>query len=417
MVEKMRSPKNLRWITVSSWSLIALAYLVFFLVDLRLDFAQLQTPCTGLDCNYLAISQAEIEVLESWGLSLRTYSLILNGATVLAVAVSCILGGLIQWRHGISSLGWAVSLALIIIPITMISDANNLAAKYPGLFILSVILSQVGSFILLLFIYIFPNGRFYPRRSSILFVITFLFLAVLFLELAGLIRPPAWVSQTGGLALIALFFLAGGFQILRYRRISTSLERQQTKWVLLGIFGLILCLPVWFLFFGGGLDIPPGQPRLLASLGAWLTLMFMIISLPVAMAIAIQRYRLWDIDLIIRRTLVYTSLTAALALVYFGLVITLEGALRPLVGEGGQVATVISTLTIAALFTPLRRQVQEVIDRRFYRQKYNAEQALAEFAATARAGTDLEALTAQVVDIVEKTVQPEQVLLWLKPLK
>ena len=137
----------------------------------------------------------------------------------------------------------------------------------------------------------------------------------------------------------------------------------------------------------------------------------------VSLAVAILRYRLWDIDILIRRTLVYTILTAILVLVYFGLVITLEGAMRALVGEGGQIATVISTLSIAALFTPLRRRVQDTIDRRFYRQKYNAEQALAGFADAARNETDLEALTAQVVDIVEKTVQPEQVLLWLKPLK
>ena len=99
---------------------------------------------------------------------------------------------------------------------------------------------------------------------------------------------------------------------------------------------------------------------------------------------------------------------------YLGLVIVLESALRLLVGSSGQVATVISTLTIAALFTPLRRRVQDLIDRRFYRSNYNAEQALAGFAAAARDETDLEALTAQVVSIVQDTMQPEQVTLWLR---
>ncbi|HSF82262.1 MAG TPA: hypothetical protein VLA49_13550 [Anaerolineales bacterium] len=144
-----------------------------------------------------------------------------------------------------------------------------------------------------------------------------------------------------------------------------------------------------------------------ASLG------FPIVSF--SLAIAILRYRLFDIDILIRRTLVYTILTATLALVYFGLVILLDGMLRSLVGSSGQVATVISTLGIAALFTPLRRRVQDLIDRRFYRQKYNAEQALAQFAATAKEETDLEALSAQVVNIVQNTMQPDQINLWLTP--
>ena len=102
-----------------------------------------------------------------------------------------------------------------------------------------------------------------------------------------------------------------------------------------------------------------------------------ILLLPVVTGIAILRYRLYDIDIVIRRTLLYAILTAMLALIYFGLVLALERALRSLVGSSGQVATVVSTLAIAALFTPLRRRVQEVIDRRFYRRKYNAALTLA----------------------------------------
>src|SRR3990170_4029961 len=130
MVETVRSSENSRRLAIVSWSLIALAYLAFFLTDLRLDFAQLQIPCEGADCNYLAISQAEVAVLESRGLTSRTYSVIMNGATVLAVAASWMLGGLILWRQGASRIGWSVSLALIVMPIAMISDADNLAASY-----------------------------------------------------------------------------------------------------------------------------------------------------------------------------------------------------------------------------------------------------------------------------------------------
>ena len=138
------------------------------------------------------------------------------------------------------------------------------------------------------------------------------------------------------------------------------------------------------------------------------------IFVPVIIGVAILSYRLWDIDLIIRRTLVYTILTAMLGLVYFGLVILLDGMLRSLVGSSGQVATVVSTLAVAALFTPLRHRVQDLIDRRFYRRKYNAEQALAEFAAVVRNNADIHLVSDQLTRAIQETVQPEHASLWLK---
>jgi len=416
----MKSPKNLRRLAIIGWSLITLAYLAFFLTDLRLDFAQLQIPCEGADCNYLAISQAEVDVLESRGLTSRTYSVIMNGATVLAVAASWMLGSLILWRQGPSRTGWSVSLALIVMPIAMISDADNLATSYPSLLIPSVFLALLGNSILLLFLYLFPNGRFYPRWAFVPFITTFLVFTVFSLEFSGLITPPSWVLQIDVLAFMVLLFLAGGFQILRYRRDSTSLERQQTKWILLGIIILILSFPVWFLFFGGGLDILPGPPRLLASIGGWLSTVLAISALPVTMSIAILRYRLWDIDILIRRTLQYSLLSSLLALTYFGVVIVLQSVFTAVSGQQSAVAVVLSTLAIAALFNPVRRRVQDWIDRRFYRKKYDAAKVIAEFAATCRDETDLDKLTARLVEVVQETMQPEKVTLWLKktePLK
>ncbi|HSF80901.1 MAG TPA: hypothetical protein VLA49_06685, partial [Anaerolineales bacterium] len=153
-----------------------------------------------------------------------------------------------------------------------------------------------------------------------------------------------------------------------------------------------------------------GQPLLSPNALGLVTYPF-----PFFLGIAIWRHQLFDIDLIIRRTLVYTVLTLLLSSIYFAGVISLQ-ALVGVIGkvEGSQAAVVVSTLGIAALFTPLRRRVQDVIDRRFYRRKYNAEQALAQFAAAARDETDLETLTTQVVSIVQQTMQPEQVSLWLR---
>jgi hypothetical protein len=313
---------------------------------------------------------------------------------------------LIFWRLGATRIGWAVSLALIAIPVSLISDVNNVAAAFPGLYLPSAVLSQVGNLILLLFFYLFPNGRFYPGWALIPFLVTWL----------GFIPIPlAVTSQSVFPAVIGiLLLLAGSFQVLRYRRASTPLERQQTKWSLLGLFFLAIACPFWFLFFGGGLTIPPGPSRLLASLGGWLANTFLITILPVTLAIAILRYRLWDIDLVIRRTLVYAALTAILALVYFGSVVILQGALRGVTGSESPLVIVLSTLLIAALFAPVRARVQRAVDRRFYRRKYDAARTLAAFAASARDETDLARQRERLLAVVHETMQPANVGLWLR---
>jgi hypothetical protein len=197
---------------------------------------------------------------------------------------------------------------------------------------------------------------------------------------------------------------------LRFRR-SRGEERQQIKWFAyasaLGFMAILLVT----LF-----DLPVVDERTdaLVEHVVWTVAP---LSLPVSAGIAILKYRLYEIDIIINRTLVYGSLTAALALVYFGGVTATQAIFRALTGqeEQPQLAVVISTLVIAALFNPLRRRIQSFIDRRFYRSKYDAAKTLEAFSAKLRDETDLDALNAELVSVVRETMQPAHVSLWLRP--
>jgi hypothetical protein len=162
--------------------------------------------------------------------------------------------------------------------------------------------------------------------------------------------------------------------------------------------------------------VDPVVPRgVLASLVGTTTVYLFALLIPISIALAILRYRLYDIDLLINRTLVYGTLTAMLILAYLSGVVGLQALLRALSGQESTLAVVASTLAIAALFSPLRRGIQLFIDRRFYRHKYDARKTLAAFNARLREETDLEALSGDLVGVVRGTVQPEHASLWLRP--
>jgi hypothetical protein len=202
-------------------------------------------------------------------------------------------------------------------------------------------------------------------------------------------------------------------QIYRYRRVSTPVQRQQTKWVVLGVtaaVGVYIGLLVISL-------LSPSLDSTIFWNQVWsLLLPAGLLLIPLSIGFSILRYRLYDIDVLINRTLVYGTLTVSLALVYFGLVIGLQALVRLFTGEALQspIVIVASTLAIAALFQPLRHGIQAIIDRRFYRRKYDAARTVEEFSLTLRNELELSQLSEHLVAVVQETMQPTQVSLWLR---
>jgi hypothetical protein len=231
----------------------------------------------------------------------------------------------------------------------------------------------------------------------------------------GLEKYP-WVADAtlGVILLLPLCILTSVISlVLRFLR-SGGEEREQIKWlafaaVILGLGISSYAIPgtIWQGDAGGA---TPLWAKLLEDA---VTLSFA--GIPVAVGIAILRYRLYEIDLLINRALVYGALTATLVAVYVGSVVSLQAALRAMTGQESQLAVVASTLLIAALFNPLRRRIQSFIDRRFYRRKYDAAKTLEAFSAKLRDETDLNALSDDLVRVVAETMQPAHASLWLRP--
>ena len=224
--------------------------------------------------------------------------------------------------------------------------------------------------------------------------------------------PVFWVS----LPLLPLCMLASALSLVLRYRYSGGEERQQIKWL---AFAALIVGATYLSVLVGGIYFVPALVSGGDKTPVWYSLLlgFMMMSfagVPIAIGFAILKYRLYDIDLLINRALVYGSLTAMLILVYVGGVVGLQGVFRGLTGQESTLAIVASTLVIAALFNPLRRRVQAFVDRRFYRRKYDAAKTLAAFNARLRDETDLDTLGRDLMGVVRDAIQPEHVSLWLR---
>ena len=345
------------------------------------------------------------------------------------------VGALIASRHPANPVGWVLCLYGLAISVshicaqfaiyTLLVQPDSLPAGEALVWILSWLLPIIVG-LTVFYILLFPTGRLPSRRWRLLVWLTVAFVVVGVISSA--LSPGALMGVLGPIrnsfgiegfssvyykadmfAVSPLLTIAAASSLFVRLRRAIGIERQQIKWfvyaaaanvsgsTLAYIIPGVIDTPLWFERVGFALNIAT------------------IPAVPIAIGIAILRYRLYDIDLIINRTLVYGSLTATLALLYVGGVLALQGTFHTLTGQGSQLAVVASTLAIAALFNPLRRRIQSFIDRRFYRRKYDARKTLDAFNTRLRDEVDLDSLTANLVTVVEDTMQPAHVSVWLRP--
>jgi hypothetical protein len=412
--ETVRAP-HARWLTAArlAWIAVTLLTLLLLAYSIPARFTQLAGNVDQRPLIELAIAPS----------SYATYVLILDVFVVLAHIA---IGVIIFAKRPDDWMALFVSLTLVlngsILPLVRLSDYTEINQFLLFLDGALIYLGMVSSIVLL---YIFPDGQFVPRATRLLALSWALLMAITILTPRSNLSMATWNPL---IQFIILFAWAGTglyAQVFRYLNVSRPIERQQTKWALLGLFAATIgpILVLISLRVGGG---EPAVPNILYQRmgSAFFTSVFLLrligltifklasLLFPISFAIAVLRYRLWDIDIIIRRTLIYSLMTGALTAIFLGGIMLLQLVFRPLT-QNSQLAVVFSTLGTAALFVPLRRRVQAGIDRQFYRSRYDAEKILEAFSNSLRDQVDLDQLCDRLLVVVEDSMQPAHVSLWM----
>jgi hypothetical protein len=385
------------------WFALALFILVIFSVNLLqplLGGRILICPLT-FTCPF---DTPTLQALQQTHITLPVYTIY---ATAFGLFFSLIFVGLsvlLFWRVFDQLVGLLASFSFLLlgsIGLMQYLSSMPLALQLFGEVILTLFMYLCFGF----FLVTFPDGHFVPRWSWLIGCT--LFVQAIFFIIPGTFNILSWPLPLFLLELVLAYGSPIALQIYRYRRIYTPAQRQQTKWV---IFGLT-CAIVVFLLAVFPIFNALGPLFSLASTSlSSLALLF----IPISITMAILHSRLWDIDVLINRTLVYGLLTASLLAVYLVLVFAGQTLLSSMLGHNNGLVIVGSTLIVAALFQPLRRRIQQVIDRRFYRRKYDATKTVEAFSATLRNEVDLSQLREHLLNVVQETMQPAHVSLWLR---
>jgi hypothetical protein len=399
------------------WVAVALLAVSIFALSVPAYATQLHTLCVATSsCANGQLTTTQAQALAQLGFSLDTYTAAFVALNIVSSAFWLLIAVLLVWRGAADRMTLFTALTLVTFGVARFPDAPAaLATLHPNWWLPVMGLRYLGSACLSFFCYLFPNGRFVPLWTRWVAIVWVLLQIPEFFAPASTLNPIRFPPLLQAAGFLGFVLSVGAAQVYRYRRVSTPMQRQQTKWV---VFGVVLALSGFLaLTFLTPLIFPSTQP-LSFSVPSFLAASYGVMLLvPLSLAIAILRHRLYDIDLLINRTLVYGSLTGILSAIYFVSVISGQALIQAVTGihDESPLAVVASTLLAVALFQPLRLRLQRGIDRRFYRRRYDAARTLERLASTLRQEVDLQTLTDQLLHVVKDTMQPAHLSLWLRP--
>src|SRR5215203_5616490 len=378
-----------RWLPVAraAWIAVAALTLGLFTLGIPAEFALLHVPCPTVTCSTGQLSRSGLHSLEGLGLSLDSFAAYTVAMDILFAAVCTAVALLIFWRRSDDRMGLLVSLALLTFgTATFVFTMEALATRHPAWETPTSFLHFLGAASFGLFLYLFPDGRFVPRWTRWVVLVWIAWQLPRYFSPNWYLNPSpyTWHSLTNTVVWLGALSTAIYSQGYRYRRTASSAQRQQIKWV---VFGISVALAV---FVGISLMLGVVAPRS-TSPG---TLLAYLVG---------------------HTFIVYLTLAVIVGVLYGGTIVVLQRLWRVLTGQESQVAVVASTLAIAAMFEPLRRRIQGLVDRAFYRRKYDAAKTLEAFSAKLKNETDLEALNNELVGVARETMQPAHVSLWLRP--
>jgi hypothetical protein len=391
-----------------TWAVLASSAAALSVLGLPARYASFR----ALEDYPLAVRGVVRDNLAELGLSVGFYALYLLFLGVVLALACFVVAVVVFWRRSEEPMALFVATLLVLLGATFSGSIGALGDLAPVWERLNGVMNALSFAFVLFFFYLFPDGRFVPRWTRWLVLLVLLYAAPTALFPDSPVRPENWSALPYTLLLTGLLLTGVYAQIHRYRRVSSQTQRQQTKWV---VFGFAAALAGYLGVISLPIVFPTLEPGTFADLLGIAGAVCFMLLIPSSIAFAALRYRLYDIDFLINRTLVYGALTTTLFALYYGAVVVSQNAFVAVAGQRSALAVVASTLLIAALFNPLRRRIQRFMDRRFYRKKYDARRTLEDFSGRLRDETDLELFGGELVGVVKQTMQPAHVSLWLRP--
>lgn len=397
----------MRWARLI-WVLVAGVGVLMFVTDEVASWPYLHAVCHSA-CHQGEPNAASAGTLQSVAISVDFFAIASVTRDALMGLVWFGVGALIVWHRPRDRGPMVATFFLILFTMNPGNSVGIPAIWQPWLGFFDFL----TGFTYVFFGLLMPDGRFVPRWTrwaGLAFVLVTAPSVAFADELAHNQQLSALLQVFIPAVLIATVLWA---QVYRYRNVSSWDERRQMKWVLYGVAVSV----VGMIVLNIGYAVVPGgtNPGSMYDLSAYWLYPSTNTAIPISIAIAMLRSRLWDVDRVINRTLVYGSLTISLAGLYIGSVIGLQALFRTVTGQSSDLAIAVATLAVAALFNPWRHRVQYFIDRRFYRHKYDASRILATFNATLRDDVDLDHLSADIAAVIHETVNPSYLSLWLRP--